>query len=169
MLQQEFEQRVGFTVTSDCYHECIEPEYDASKLEKDEWCKQWKKDHGIQRAYSWMAKRVEELEKSIKEMSQVFEDNIAKQQEIERLRAENDMISNCLDARNKQLSDLNIFMIEQSNAYSSSELRAKAIKLMGAKEYLRYKLANNLSLWEADRNMLIDIIDEPVNLYIRWQ
>lgn len=159
MLQSEFEERVGFTVTSDCYHECIEPEYDASKLEKDEWCKQWKKDHGIQRAYSWMAKRVEELEKSIKEMSQVFEDNVAKQLEIERLRAENDMISNCLDARNKQLSDLNIFMIEQSNAYSSSELRAKAIKLMGAKEYLRYKLANNLSLWEADRNMLIDIID----------
>jgi hypothetical protein len=159
MLQSEFEERVGFTVTSDCYHECIEPEYDASKLEKDEWCKQWKKDHGIQRAYSWMAKRVEELEKSIKEMSQVSEDNIAKQLEIERLRAENDMISNCLDARNKQLSDLNIFMIEQSNAYGSSELRAKVIKLMGAKEYLRYKLANNLSLWEADRNMLIDIID----------
>ena len=159
MTQQEFEQRVGFTVTVDCYHKCIEPEYNASKLEKDEWCKQWKKDHGIQRAYSWMAKRVEELEKSIKEMSQVFEDNIAKQLEIERLRAENDTISNCLDARNKQLSDLNIFMIEQSNAYSSSELRAKAIKLMGAKEYLRYKLANNLSLWEADRNMLIDIID----------
>ena len=159
MLQQEFEERVGFTVTSDCYHKCIEPEYNASKLGKDEWCKQWKKDHGIQRAYSWMAKRVEELEKSIKEMSQVFEDNVAKQLEIERLRAENDMISNCLEARNKQLSDLNIFMIEQSNAYSSSELRAKAIKLMGAKEYLRYKLANNLSLWEADRNMLIDIID----------
>ena len=159
MLQSEFEERVGFTVTSDCYHECIEPEYNACKLEKDEWCKQWKKDHGIQRAYSWMAKRVEELEKSIKEMSQVFEDNVAKQLEIERLRAENDMISNSLAERNKQLSDLNIFMIEQSNAYSSSELRAKAIKLMGAKEYLRYKLANNLTLWEADRNMLMDIID----------
>ena len=159
MLQQEFEERVGFTVTSDCYHECIESEYDASKLEKDEWCKQWKKDHGIQRAYSWMAKRVEELEKSTKEMSQVFDDNVAKEQEINRLRIELETVSNCLDARNKQLSDLNIFMIEQSNAYSSSELRAKAIKLMGAKEYLRYKLANNLSLWEADRNMLIDIID----------
>ena len=37
MLQQEFEERVGFTVTSDCYHECIEPEYNASKLGKDEW------------------------------------------------------------------------------------------------------------------------------------
>ena len=159
MTQQEFEQRVGFTVTVDCYHKYIEPEYNASKLEKDEWCKQWKKDHGIQRAYSWMAKRIEELEKQVSEIDNIHVDNAAKEQEIERLRAENDTISNSLAERNKQLSDLNIFMIEQSNAYSSSELRAKAIKLMGAKEYLRYKLANNLSLWEADRNMLIDIID----------
>ena len=159
MLQQEFEERVGFTVTSDCYHECIEPEYDASKLEKDEWCKQWKKDHGIQRAYSWMAKRVEELEKSIKEMGNVLADNEAKVQEIDDLKTSLESVSDSLASRNKQLSELLCFMIEQSNAYSSTELRAKAIELMGAKEYLRYKLANNLTLWEADRNMLMDIID----------
>ena len=69
MTQQEFEQRVGFTVTVDCYHECIEPEYNASKLGKDEWCKQWKKDHGIQRAYSWMASKIDELNKSNQEMA----------------------------------------------------------------------------------------------------
>ena len=159
MLQQEFEERVGFTVTSDCYHKCIEPEYDASKLEKDEWCKQWKKDHGIQRAYSWMAKRVEELEKFTEEMGNVFADNEAKVQEIDDLKTSLESVSDSLASRNKQLSELLCFMIEQSNAYSSTELRAKAIELMGAKEYLRYKLANNLSLWEADRNMLIDIID----------
>ena len=159
MLQSEFEERVGFTVTSDCYHECIEPEYNASKLEKDEWCKQWKKDHGIQRAYSWMAKRVEELEKFTEEMGNVFADNEAKTQEIDDLKTSLESVSDSLASRNKQLSELLCFMIEQSNAYSSTELRAKAIELMGAKEYLRYKLANNLSLWEADRNMLIDIID----------
>ena len=159
MLQKEFEERVGFTVTSDCYHEYIEPEYGASKLDKDDWCKQWKKDHGIQRAYSWMAKRIEELEKQVSEIDNIHADNAAKEQEIKQLRIENETISNCLDARNKQLSDLSIFMIEQSNAYSSPELRAKAIKLMGRMKYLRYKLANNLPLWEADRNMLIDIID----------
>ena len=159
MLQQEFEERVGFTVTSDCYHKCIEPEYDASKLEKDEWCKQWKKDHGIQRAYSWMAKRVEELEKHTKEMGNVLADNEAKVQEIDDLKTSLESVSNSLASRNKQLSELLCFMIEQSNAYSSTELRAKAIELMGAKEYLRYKLANNLTLWEADRNLLIDIID----------
>lgn len=159
MLQQEFEERVGFTVTSDCYHECIEPEYNASKLEKDEWCKQWKKDHGIQRAYSWMAKRVEELEKFTEEMGDIFADNEAKVQEIDDLKTSLESVSDSLASRNKQLSELLCFMIEQSNAYSSSELRAKAIELMGAKEYLRYKLANNLTLWEADRNLLIDIID----------
>ena len=159
MLQQEFEERVGFTVTSDCYHECIEPEYNASKLEKDEWCKQWKKDHGIQRAYSWMAKRVEELEKFTEEMGDVFADNEAKTQEIDDLKTSLESVSDSLASRNKQLSELLCFMIEQSNAYSSTELRAKAIELMGAKEYLRYKLANNLTLWEADRNLLIDIID----------
>ena len=159
MLQQEFEERVGFTVTSDCYYKCIEPEYNASKLGKDEWCKQWKKDHGIQRAYSWMAKRVEELEKFTEEMGNVFADNEAKVQEIDDLKTSLESVSDSLASRNKQLSELLCFMIEQSNAYSSTELRAKAIELMGAKEYLRYKLANNLSLWEADRNMLIDIID----------
>ena len=159
MLQQEFEERVGFTVTSDCYHKCIEPEYNASKLGKDEWCKQWKKDHGIQRAYSWMAKRVEELEKRTEEMGNAFADNEAKTQEIDDLKTSLESVSDSLASRNKQLSELLCFMIEQSNAYSSTELRAKAIELMGAKEYLRYKLANNLSLWEADRNMLMDIID----------
>ena len=159
MLQSEFEERVGFTVTSDCYHECIEPEYNASKLGKDEWCKQWKKDHGIQRAYSWMAKRVEELEKFTEEMGNVFADNEAKVQEIDDLKTSLESVSDSLASRNKQLSELLCFMIEQSNAYSSSELRAKAIELMGAKEYLRYKLANNLTLWEADRDLLIDIID----------
>ena len=159
MLQSEFEERVGFTVTSDCYHKCIEPEYNASKLGKDEWCKQWKKDHGIQRAYSWMAKRVEELEKFTEEMGNVFADNEAKVQEIDDLKTSLESVSDSLASRNKQLSELLCFMIEQSNAYSSSELRAKAIELMGAKEYLRYKLANNLTLWEADRNLLIDIID----------
>ena len=159
MTQQEFEQRVGFTVTVDCYHKYIEPEYNASKLEKDEWCKQWKKDHGIQRAYSWMAKRVEELEKLTEKMGNFFSDNESKVQEIDDLKTSLESVSNSLASRNKQLSELLCFMIEQSNAYSSTELRAKAIELMGAKEYLRYKLANNLTLWEADRNLLIEVID----------
>ncbi|WP_176452143.1 hypothetical protein [Prevotella sp. 885] len=42
MMQQEFEDRAKFKVRADCYHKCIEPEYTASQLDKDEWVKEWK-------------------------------------------------------------------------------------------------------------------------------
>lgn len=159
MLQQEFEERVGFTVTSDCYHEYIEPEYGASKLDKDDWCKQWKKDHGIQRAYSWMAKRVEKLEKQCTILSETLDKNEVNATEIKRLKDEVQANADTLADRNKQISDLCAFLIEQSQALGTMELRNKAIQLMGAKDYLRYKLVHDMPLWEADRNMLIDIID----------
>ena len=98
MLQSEFEERVGFTVTSDCYHECIEPEYNASKLGKDEWCKQWKKDQGIQRAYSWMAKKVEALSKCYDDASKKLADYNAKVKEINMLKDEAQVNANTLAA-----------------------------------------------------------------------
>lgn len=159
MLQQEFEERVGFTVTSDCYHQFIEPEYNVSKLEKDEWCKKWKKDQGIQRAYSWMAKRVEKLEKQCTILSETLDKNEVNATEIKRLKDEAQVNADTLADRNKQISDLCAFLIEQSQALGTMELRNKAIQLMGAKDYIRYKLVHDVPLWEADRNLLIDFID----------
>ena len=159
MTQQEFEQRVGFTVTVDCYHEFIEPEYNISKPEKDEWCKKWKKDQGIQRAYSWMAKMMESLKKSNAHMSATIANSNDKEAEIKRLKDEAQVNADTLAARNKQISDLCAFLIEQSQTLGTMELRNKAIQLMGAKDYLRYKLVHDMPLWEADRNLLIDFID----------
>ena len=48
MLIKEFIDRTGFTPTDDYYHTEIEPEYEHSKLEKDDWCREWKKNGGIQ-------------------------------------------------------------------------------------------------------------------------
>lgn len=159
MLQSEFEERVGFTVTADCYHEFIEPEYNISKLEKDEWCKKWKKDQGIQRAYSWMAKRIERLEKQCTILNETLDKNEVNATEIKRLKDEAQVNADTLAARNKQISDLCAFLIEQSQTLGTMELRNKAIQLMGAKDYLRYKLVHDMPLWEADRNLLIDFID----------
>lgn len=159
MLQSEFEERVGFTVTADCYHEFIEPEYNLSKLEKDEWCKKWKKDQGIQRAYSWMAKKVEKLEKQCTILSKTLDKNEVDAAEIKRLENEVQVNANTLADRNKQISDLCAFLIEQSQTLGTMELRNKAIQLMGVKDYLRYKLVYDMPLWEADRNLLIDFID----------
>lgn len=43
MMQKEFEDRAKFKVSAECYHMLIEPEYNASNLDKDEWVKEWKK------------------------------------------------------------------------------------------------------------------------------
>ena len=159
MLQSEFEERVNFTVTADCYNQFIEPEYNVSKLEKDEWCKKWKKDQGIQRAYSWMAKKVEALSKCYDDASKKLADYDAKVKEINLLKDEAQVNADTLADRNKQISDLCAFLIEQSQTIGSTDLRNKAIQLMGAKDYLRYKLVHDMPLWEADRNLLIDFID----------
>ena len=61
MLQEEFEKRVNFKVSSECYHTLIEPEYNNSSLNKDIWCKQWKRKGGIQKAYDFEIARLESM------------------------------------------------------------------------------------------------------------
>ena len=134
-------------------------ERNKSKLEKDEWCKKWKKDQGIQRAYSWMAKEVEALSKFHDDASEKLADYDAKVKEINLLKDEARANADILAACNKQISDLCAFLIEQSQTLGTMELRNKAIQLMGAKDYLRYKLVHDMPLWEADRSLLIDFID----------
>ena len=59
MMKQEFEERANLKVSLGCYHSLIEPGYNASKLDKDEWVKEWKKNGGVQAAYDWeCAKRI---------------------------------------------------------------------------------------------------------------
>lgn len=59
MMKQEFEERANFKVSPECYHTFIEPGYNASNLDKDEWVKEWKKNGGVQAAYDWeCAKRI---------------------------------------------------------------------------------------------------------------
>jgi hypothetical protein len=48
---QEFTDRTGFTPTDDYYYNVIEKAYMQSDLDKDAFCKQWKRKGGIQEAY----------------------------------------------------------------------------------------------------------------------
>lgn len=50
------------------------------------------------------------------------------------------------------------FLIEQAEKWSASDLREKAISMIGEKEYIRKKIEKGYNLWEADRELLIDIL-----------
>ena len=50
------------------------------------------------------------------------------------------------------------FLIEQAEKWSASDMREKAISMIGEKEYLRRKLAIGYNLWDADKNLLDEIL-----------
>lgn len=50
------------------------------------------------------------------------------------------------------------FLIEQAEKWSASDLREKAIAMIGEKEYLRRKIAMGYNLWDADKKLLIEIL-----------
>ena len=133
MLLHEFIERTGFTPTEDYYHKEIEPEYNRSNLEKDDWCKEWKKNGGIQKAYDYMCREA----------------------------ANEHCMALSLKADNKALKEsMADFLIEQAEKWSASDLREKAIAMLGAREYLRRKIERKLTLWTADRELLVEILTE---------
>lgn len=50
------------------------------------------------------------------------------------------------------------FLIEQAEKWSASDLREKAISMIGEKEYIRKKIEKGYNLWEADRKLLVDFL-----------
>lgn len=64
MMKSEFIERVGFEPTAAEYAD-IEAEYMGTDVDKDRFCKEWKKNGGVQRLMRLRARRIEELEAEI--------------------------------------------------------------------------------------------------------
>lgn len=59
-----------------------------------------------------------------------------------------------------QFRKLAIFIAKQAEECSSTALRKKAIKMMGAKEYITWKIDNGKNLWQLDLELIKEIINE---------
>lgn len=73
MMMSEFIERVGFEPTAAEYAE-IEQEYMGCDVDKDTFCKEWKKNGGIQRLCRMRARRIEELEAEIAMKDRQYEE-----------------------------------------------------------------------------------------------
>lgn len=58
------------------------------------------------------------------------------------------------------LRRLAIFIAKQAEECSSSALRKKAIQMMGAKEYITWKIETGKSLWQLDLELIKELINE---------
>lgn len=60
----------------------------------------------------------------------------------------------------EERKSLSNFLIEQAEKWSASDLREKAISMIGEREYLKRKIAKGCNLWEADKELLLDILKD---------
>lgn len=160
MLISEFIDRTGFRPTEDYYHTVIEPEYNRSNLDKDAWCKQWKKQGGIQKAYDAMK------EQAANEYANVLslENEVKKlKEQVSHLQEMNDNQSKVIRDEREKVHQLGIWkdevmpnLIEISETYSARELRDLIIETIGFKAYITYKLENGKTLWTVDREAIIE-------------
>ena len=72
MMISEFIERVGFEPTAAEYAN-IEDEYMGTCIDKDQFCKEWKKNGGVQRLMRLRARRIEELEAELAKEKACYE------------------------------------------------------------------------------------------------
>lgn len=73
MMKSEFVERVGFEPTAAEYDE-IETEYMGTDIDKDQFCKEWKRNGGVQRLMRRRARRIEELEAEVAMKERQFDE-----------------------------------------------------------------------------------------------
>lgn len=73
MMRSEFIERTKFEPTAKEYEE-IEAEYMGTDIDKDEFCKQWKKNGGAERLMRLRARRIEELEIELSQRTKEYDE-----------------------------------------------------------------------------------------------
>ena len=160
MLISEFIDRTGFRPTEDYYHTEIEPEYNRSNLDKDAWCKQWKKNGGIQKAYDALKKQaaneyanilsLESKNIELNKMIASMDEDLTKYKEL------SETAMSDLNAAQEREQSMMYELLEISEKYSSAELREIVINAIGFKEYISYKFEHDMAIWQLDRDEIID-------------
>ena len=100
MTLQEFTKLTGLNPTEDYYHTVIEPEYNRSTLEKQDWCAKWVANGGIQRAYDALKTELSDAQKfSAEEIKQLEE-------VVDKLQKENTELEDKIIELNKSQEDV---------------------------------------------------------------
>lgn len=139
MTQQEFETLTGQTVTSTEYA-YIQRVYMASNFQKAEFCKEWKKNHSLATSnlVCDLVMEIETLRGSYETLQKEY--------------------TRACDGAKQEVSSMADFLILQAEKWGATDLREKAIKMVGVKEYLRRRIGFGFGLWEEDKQALTEIL-----------
>ena len=160
MLISEFIDRTGFRPTEDYYHTVIDPEYNRSNRDKDAWCKQWKKNGGIQKAYDALKEQaaneyanvlsLESKNRELNKMIASMDEDLTKYKEL------SETAMSDLNAAQEREQSMMYELLEISEKFSSAELREIVINAIGFKAYISYKFEHDKNIWQLDRDEIIE-------------
>lgn len=141
MTQQEFEQRIGTEVATSTFDFANRVYMAAGEMDKDSFCADWKQtDLTTSNIASALTLEVEQLQGALASANKAYEN------------AERGMRDFA-----DQMAD---FLILQAEKWSATDLREKAINMIGIQEYIRRRLEMGFDLWEADRAEIIKILSK---------
>lgn len=130
MMKSEFIERVKFEPTAEEYVE-IENEYMGCDIDKDEFCKMWKKNGGIERLMRLRARKIEELQAEIVSKDRLFDertnaDAIRYRELSDKSRAESQKLREIIENLKSEKEAL-IIDIEESDTRAKEAERKLAV------------------------------------------
>lgn len=134
MLQKEFEERIGGSVTPEFY-KMVERIYMACELDKDEFCELWKKQDLMPILTSVVAEK-EKLEMAYSNSIKQYND-YDKYIEVEKLK-------------------LAKFLLAKAEKYEDRDLRRKAVDLIGERAVVIAKFEDDMEIWDEDREYILN-------------
>lgn len=72
--------------------------------------------------------------------------------------AQSDRLKGKVDGYRNQINEIALFLVDQAEKWSASDLRSMAIQILGLEKYLQIKLQKGYNLWEIDREDMIQIL-----------
>ena len=72
--------------------------------------------------------------------------------------AQSERLKGKVDAYRNQINEIALFLVDQAEKWSASDLRSMAIQMLGIETYLRIKIQKGYNLWDIDREDMIQIL-----------
>lgn len=139
MTRQEFENLTGALATDAQFDYANRVYMAAGEMDKDTFCEAWKDDRVSEsKIVSALTMEVERTNAALKSVTTEYK-----------------RAAESLQETTSQMAD---FLILQAEKWSASDLREKAIKLVGIKEYLRRRIEFGFDLWADDKKALDEIL-----------
>ena len=72
--------------------------------------------------------------------------------------AQSERLKGKVDAYRNQINEIALFLVDQAEKWSASDLRSMAIQILGLEKYLQIMLHKGYNLWDIDREDMIQIL-----------